>query len=138
MTATDQATYPVSFRPAEFEVFPDGSGRILGSRCRTCGVHFFPIRGACSRCLGTDLEKVRFSTTGTPLHVLGGAAVDPAFAVPYVLGVCGPPGERPHHEPDQRVRFGGGRDRDGARTWPSSGSGRRPTELPSSATGSDR
>ena len=86
MTATDQATYPVSFRPAEFEVFPDGSGRILGSRCRTCGVHFFPIRGACSRCLGTDLEKVRFSTTGTLYTFSVVRQSTPAFAVPYVLG----------------------------------------------------
>lgn len=86
MTATDQATNPVSFRPGEFEVSPDGSGRLLGSRCRTCGAHFFPIREACSGCLGTDLDKVRFSTTGTLYTFSVVRQSTPAFEVPYVLG----------------------------------------------------
>ncbi|HLA67644.1 MAG TPA: Zn-ribbon domain-containing OB-fold protein [Acidimicrobiia bacterium] len=86
VTTTDQATTPVSFRPGEFEVDPDGSGRILGSRCRACGAHFFPVRKACAGCLGTDLERVRFSTSGTLYTFSVVRQSTPAFEVPYVLG----------------------------------------------------
>lgn len=86
MTATDQAMIPTSFRPAEFEVLPDGTGRLLGSRCRACGAHFFPIREACSGCLGADLETVRFSTAGTLYTFSVVRQSTPAFPVPYVLG----------------------------------------------------
>jgi uncharacterized protein len=86
VTVTDKAGTPTSFRPAEFEVLPDGTGRLLGSRCRACGAHFFPIREACSGCLGTDLETVRFSTGGTLYTFSVVRQSTPAFPVPYVLG----------------------------------------------------
>lgn len=86
VTTIDRDTTPVSFRPGEFEILPDGSGRLLGSRCRSCGAHFFPIREACSGCLGTDLETVRFSTTATLYTFSVVRQSLPTFPVPYVLG----------------------------------------------------
>ncbi|MCL1593204.1 MAG: Zn-ribbon domain-containing OB-fold protein [Actinomycetia bacterium] len=76
----------VSFRPAELEVRPDGSGNLLGSRCQSCGAHFFPIREACSGCLSRDLDDVRFSTNGTLYTYSVVRQSTPAFEVPYVLG----------------------------------------------------
>jgi len=75
----------VSFRPGELEVRPDGTGNLLGSRCRKCGAHFFPIREACSGCLSTDLETIRFSTEGTLYTYSVVRQSTPAFEVPYIL-----------------------------------------------------
>jgi len=75
-----------SFRPAELEVLPDGTGHLLGSRCRACGAHFFPIREACAGCLSDDLETVRFSTEGTLYTYSVVRQSTPAFEVPYMLG----------------------------------------------------
>lgn len=83
MTASAIGT---SFRPDELEVRSDGSGNLLGSRCRSCGAHFFPIRDACSACLSGDLETVRFSTTGSLYTFSVVRQSTPAFKVPYVLG----------------------------------------------------
>lgn len=75
-----------SFRPGELEVRPDGSGNLLGSKCRSCGAHFFPVREACAGCLGQDLETVRFSTEGTLYTYSVVRQSTPAFEVPYALG----------------------------------------------------
>jgi uncharacterized OB-fold protein len=77
---------PTSFRPRELEVLPDGSGRLLGSRCTQCDAHFFPIREACAHCLSTDLETVGFSTEGTLYTYSVVRQSTPAFPVPYALG----------------------------------------------------
>ncbi len=76
----------VSFRPGELEVRPDGSGNLLGSRCRACGAHFFPVREACSGCLSQDLEGVKFSPEGTLYTYSVVRQSTPSFDVPYVLG----------------------------------------------------
>lgn len=83
MTAVATGT---SFRPGELEVNPDGTGNLLGSRCRSCEAHFFPTREVCSRCLSHDLETVRFSTVGTLYTFTVVHQSIPAFEVPYVLG----------------------------------------------------
>ena len=75
-----------SFRPGELEVRPDGSGNLIGSECRSCGAHFFPIREACSGCLSQDLEDVAFSTEGTLYTYTVVRQSTPAFEVPYALG----------------------------------------------------
>jgi uncharacterized OB-fold protein len=75
-----------SFRPGELEVRPDGTGNLLGSRCRACGAHFFPIREACAGCLSQDLETVKFSTEGTLYTYSVVRQSTPAFEVPYALG----------------------------------------------------
>jgi uncharacterized OB-fold protein len=76
----------ISFRPGELEVHSDGTGSLLGSRCRVCGAHFFPVREACSGCLSDDLETVSFSTRGTLYTYSVVHQSTPAFEVPYVLG----------------------------------------------------
>jgi len=76
----------VSFRPGELEVRPDGTGNLLGSLCRSCGAHFFPVREACSGCLSQDLETVAFSTHGTLYTYTVVRQSIPAFEVPYILG----------------------------------------------------
>jgi len=75
-----------SFRPGELEVRPDGTGNLLGSECRSCGAHFFPVRAACARCLSQDLETVKFSTEGTLYTYSVVRQSTPAFEVPYALG----------------------------------------------------
>lgn len=75
-----------SFRPGELEVRPDGTGNLLGSQCRSCGAHFFPVRQACSGCLSQDLETVKFSTEGTLYTYTVVRQSTPAFEVPYALG----------------------------------------------------
>lgn len=76
----------VSFRPGELEVHPDGTGNLLGSRCRGCGAHFFPVREACAGCLSQDLETVAFSTDGVLYTYTVVRQSIPAFEVPYILG----------------------------------------------------
>ncbi len=75
-----------SFRPGELEVHPDGTGNLLGSQCRSCGAHFFPVRVACSGCLSDDLETIKFSTEGTLYTFSIVRQSTPAFEVPYALG----------------------------------------------------
>jgi|TARA_B100001971_G_scaffold209210_1_gene232403 hypothetical protein len=75
-----------SFRPNELEVCPDGAGHLLGSRCSSCDAHFFPVREACAGCLGSDLETIRFSTTGTLYTFSIVRQSTPEFEVPYALG----------------------------------------------------
>ncbi len=76
----------ISFRPNELEVRDDGTGNQLGSRCRSCGAHFFPIRKACSGCLSTDLETVKFSNEGILYTFSIVRQSTPAFETPYALG----------------------------------------------------
>jgi uncharacterized OB-fold protein len=44
---------------------PDASPRLLGSRCRACGEHFFPRRVVCARCLAQECEDVQLGPRGT-------------------------------------------------------------------------
>ena len=51
-----------------FREEPDGSGRLLGGRCPTCGASFFPKQWSFCRnpaCGGTELDDVELSTRGT-------------------------------------------------------------------------
>ncbi len=76
----------MSFRPGELEVRPDGSGQLLGSRCHSCGAHFFPVREVCSGCLSDDMETVGLSEQGTLYTFSVVRQSTPAFEVPYSLG----------------------------------------------------
>ncbi len=42
-----------------------GQPRLLGGRCRDCGNHVFPMFSGCSRCAGTNMEKVPLGAEGT-------------------------------------------------------------------------
>ncbi len=39
--------------------------RLLGSRCRSCGEHFFPRRHVCARCLHEGCDDVALGPRGT-------------------------------------------------------------------------
>jgi len=43
----------------------DEPPRLLGSRCRACGEHFFPRRRVCARCLAEGCEDVLLGPDGT-------------------------------------------------------------------------
>jgi hypothetical protein len=44
---------------------PDQPPRLLGSRCGSCGEHFFPRRPVCAKCLARGTEDVELSTRST-------------------------------------------------------------------------
>jgi uncharacterized OB-fold protein len=44
---------------------PREAPRLLGSRCRACGEHFFPRRVVCARCLARATEDVLLGPRGT-------------------------------------------------------------------------
>jgi uncharacterized OB-fold protein len=51
-----------------FFTIPHAAGeapRLLGSRCPSCGEHFFPRRVVCARCLGEGLEDALLGPRGT-------------------------------------------------------------------------
>jgi uncharacterized OB-fold protein len=53
---------------AGFFTIPDDLAeppRLLGSRCRACGEHFFPRRVVCARCLAEGCEDVLLGPRGT-------------------------------------------------------------------------
>jgi uncharacterized OB-fold protein len=39
--------------------------RLLGTRCRSCGEHFFPRRAVCAKCLSRQTEDCELSPKGT-------------------------------------------------------------------------
>lgn len=44
---------------------PEAEPRLLGSRCRACGEHFFPRRVVCARCLAQACDDVLLGSRGT-------------------------------------------------------------------------
>jgi uncharacterized OB-fold protein len=51
-----------------FFTIPDDTSqppRLLGSRCRACGEHFFPRRVVCASCLAQDTDEVLLGPCGT-------------------------------------------------------------------------
>ena len=44
---------------------PAAEPRLLGSRCRACGEHFFPRRVVCARCLAQGCDDVLLGPRGT-------------------------------------------------------------------------
>jgi uncharacterized OB-fold protein len=57
----------VPIEPGFFTIPDDreASPRLLGSRCRACGEHFFPRRQVCARCLAEGTDDVLLSPRGT-------------------------------------------------------------------------
>jgi uncharacterized protein len=66
---------------------PGDGPRLLGSRCSSCQVYFFPQRYICAHChSGETMEKVQLSSQGK-LYTYCIAQVAPeGFTAPYVLG----------------------------------------------------
>lgn len=76
----------VSFRPDVLKLGQDGQWQLIGSRCPSCGAHFFPARQVCSGCLSEDLARVPLSAGGTLYTHTVVRQSTPGFAVPYLLG----------------------------------------------------
>ncbi len=76
----------VPFRRGVLELDQDGKGQLIGSRCPSCGAHFFPAREVCSNCLSADLKQVPLSGRGTLYTYTVVRQSVPGFTVPYLLG----------------------------------------------------
>ncbi|HWO93716.1 MAG TPA: zinc ribbon domain-containing protein, partial [Dehalococcoidia bacterium] len=63
---TTKSNRRVPIEPGYFTVpeNPNEAPRLLGSRCRACGEHFFPRRVVCAKCLARDIEDVELSPRG--------------------------------------------------------------------------
>jgi uncharacterized OB-fold protein len=57
----------VPIEPGFFTIPADAAAppRLLGSRCRACGEHFFPRRVVCARCFATGCDEVLLGPRGT-------------------------------------------------------------------------
>lgn len=64
-------------------------GRVMGTRCRSCGKSFFPPRADCCLCLGSDLEWFEVKGSGTLLtySLLSFAPAGFEDDVPYAIAV---------------------------------------------------
>ena len=53
--------------PVDDGVFtwPSDEPHLIGSRCRNCGNHMFPVQSGCPRCMGVDTETVELANRGT-------------------------------------------------------------------------
>lgn len=79
-----------------FFTLPEAPGeapRLLGSRCRACGEHFFPRRVVCARCLAEELDPALLGPHGTLytwtwVHVplFGSLRADEGVASGYGVG----------------------------------------------------
>ncbi|MGI9643805.1 MAG: Zn-ribbon domain-containing OB-fold protein [Ilumatobacteraceae bacterium] len=45
--------------------WPSDEPKLLGSRCRNCGNHMFPVQDGCPRCMSDDSEEIELATRGT-------------------------------------------------------------------------
>ncbi len=64
-------------------------GRLMGSKCKQCGVESFPPRADCSQCLSAEFEYIEFSGKATLVSHTKIHAAPTGFedAVPYTIGV---------------------------------------------------
>jgi len=64
-------------------------GRLMGSRCKKCGLESFPPRADCSRCLSSDFEFKEMSGQATLVSYTKIVAAPSGFEndAPYVVGV---------------------------------------------------
>jgi len=53
--------------PVQEGVFtwPSDEPRLLGSRCKECGNHMFPVQSGCPRCTADGAETIELSRVGT-------------------------------------------------------------------------
>jgi len=45
--------------------WPSEKPQLIGSRCKGCGEHFFPVQKGCSNCSSIDLSTVELGNQGT-------------------------------------------------------------------------
>jgi uncharacterized OB-fold protein len=63
----------------------DGSWRLVGSACASCGARYFPQTSVCPSCLGRDMTRVHLSEKGRLHSVTTVAMAPPGFRAPYRL-----------------------------------------------------
>jgi len=64
-------------------------GRVMGTRCRTCGIRYFPPRADCCKSLDSDMEWFDVAGTGTLLtySTLSYAPTGFGQDLPYTIAV---------------------------------------------------
>lgn len=63
----DQPRPRVPLKPGFFTVpdDPRQAPRLLGTRCRACGEHFYPRRAVCAKCMSEQTADVELEARGT-------------------------------------------------------------------------
>lgn len=80
-------------RIGRWDVGPDGTVTLIGTRCRTCGETIFPERATCPRCRSVDLEPARIDGPGKLLSWTIVHQAPPGFATPFAVGYGTFPGD---------------------------------------------
>jgi uncharacterized protein len=62
------------------------AGRLVGTRCRSCGSHSWPGRAICHRCGSADGEHAALSPEGSVVTYTTVHVPRPGLEPPYVLG----------------------------------------------------
>src|SRR5438105_2909410 len=75
----------VSVHEGLFTTSADGTARLVGGRCRSCGRHHFPRADTCPYCSGQDVEEVFLSPDASLW------AWTPPSQTPASLGVASRP-----------------------------------------------
>lgn len=80
--------------------WPSDEPRLIGSRCRSCGLVSFPATDGCSRCTANDTEEYLLAPTGDlwTWTVQGFRPKSPPYEgpvdfTPYLVGYVALPGE---------------------------------------------
>lgn len=80
--------------------WPAAQPRLIGSRCKACGLVTFPSTSGCSRCTANDTEQYLLATTGElwTWTVQGFRPKSPPYEgpvdfTPYLVGYVALPGE---------------------------------------------
>jgi uncharacterized OB-fold protein len=76
-------------RDGLFTEATDGSVRLLGGRCGSCGEHHFPSAATCPYCSAEDVTEALLSPTGTLWSWTAVTAPPPGYrgGVPFGFGV---------------------------------------------------
>lgn len=64
----------------------DGTPRLVGGRCKTCGALSFPRADVCTECLSLDVETVYLSSEGQLYSYSVVHQAPQGWKVPYTLG----------------------------------------------------
>ena len=69
---------------------PEEKGHLIGSRCKSCGKHFYPTRKICVNCYSEDMEEVALGQRGkiwsytVARQAYPGTVLSPPFIMAYV------------------------------------------------------
>lgn len=107
----------VPIKPGFFTI-PDAVGdppKIIGTRCKACGEHFYPRRAICAKCLSQDTEEVAMEGRGSlysftfvhfPMFGSSNVEVAEGYGVGQVDLVAGPRLQMPLAGKQSEFRIG--------------------------------